>query len=79
MLRILAIRLLLPPPLRPDLGRVADPQVKLQLGYQTLEPACVPTGLHTDAFSPQPQNSGDRKCLPEARTSLVELPNAKFF
>jgi hypothetical protein len=44
-----AIRLLLPPPLRADLSRVADPQLKLQLGYETFEPACVPAGLHADA------------------------------
>jgi len=30
-------------------------------------------------FSQNSQYFGDRKCLPEARTSLVGLPNAKFF
>ena len=50
VLRILAIRLLLPPPPGTDLGRVADPQIKLQLGCETLEPASVPTGLHADAY-----------------------------
>src|SRR5882724_6217622 len=49
MLRVLAIRLLLPPPLRTDRGRVANPQLKLQLGHEALEPACVPAGLHADA------------------------------
>src|ERR1700689_3798868 len=49
MLRILAIRLLLPYPLRANRGRVADPQLKLQLGHESFEPACVPTGLHANA------------------------------
>src|ERR1022692_2950419 len=49
MLRILAIRLLLPSPLRADLGRVADPQIKLQLSHESFEPASVPTGFHADA------------------------------
>src|SRR6476620_468953 len=48
-LRVLAIRLLLAHSLRADLRRVADPQIKLQLGYETLEPACVSAGLHADA------------------------------
>src|ERR1700690_3967862 len=62
MLRILAIRLLLPPPLRADLGRVADPQLKLQLGYETFEPACVPARLHADAH-----------CFARSRESTVVL------
>src|SRR6266700_676195 len=48
-LRVLAIRLLLAHPFRANLGRIANPQLKLQLGHETLEPACVPTGLHADA------------------------------
>src|SRR4029077_6124017 len=63
MLRVLAIRLLLPPPLRADLGRVADPQIKLQLGCETLEPTSVPTGLNADAY-----------CLARTRESTVILP-----
>ncbi len=62
MLRILAIRLLLPPPPGADLGRVADPQIKLQLGYEALEPASVPTGLHADAH-----------CFARSRESTVIL------
>jgi hypothetical protein len=30
-------------------------------------------------FSQNRRDFGDRKCLPEARASLVGLPNAKFF
>src|SRR5579864_6407410 len=45
-LRVLAIRLLLPDPLRAHRGCVADPQLKLQLVQQTLEPAGMPTGFH---------------------------------
>jgi hypothetical protein len=62
VLRILAIRLLLPPPPGTDLGLVADPQLKLQLGYEKLEPACVSTGLHADAH-----------CLARTRESTVIL------
>ena len=45
-LRILSIRLLLAHSFRADLGGVPDPQVKLQVPQQPLEPARVPTGLH---------------------------------
>src|SRR5579859_602295 len=38
--------LLLAHPFRADLGRVPDPQLKLQLPQQPLEPARVPAGLH---------------------------------
>ncbi len=62
MVKHRAIRLLLPPPLRADLGRVADPQIKLQLGCETLEPTSVPTGLHADAH-----------CLARTRESTVIL------
>jgi len=45
-LRVLAIRLLLPDPLRAHRGCVTDPQFKLQFEQQTLEPAPMPTGFH---------------------------------
>ena len=45
-LRILPIGLLLAYSLRADLGGVADPQLKLQLAQQALEPARVPAGFH---------------------------------
>ena len=45
-LRILAIRLLLPHPLRADLGGTSDPQIKLQLRQQPFKPARMPTGFH---------------------------------
>jgi hypothetical protein len=40
-LRILAIRLLLARPLRPDRGRIPNLQLKLQLRPQSLKPACI--------------------------------------
>ena len=46
MLRILAIRLLLAFPLPADLGRVANPQLKVQFRQHSLEPAGMPTGFH---------------------------------
>src|SRR6266481_363977 len=46
-LRILAIRLLLPHPLRADLGGVPDPQLKPQLRDQSLKPASLPAGFHS--------------------------------
>src|SRR5579864_550465 len=49
-LRVLAIRLLLPDPLRAHRGCVADPQLKLQFVQQTLEPASMPTGFHADTY-----------------------------
>ena len=45
-LRILPIRLLLAHSLRPDLRRVSDPQLELQVAQQTLEPARVSAGFH---------------------------------
>jgi hypothetical protein len=39
----------------------------------------IPWVLKKSVFSQNSQNFGDRKCLPEVRTSLVGLPNAKFF
>jgi hypothetical protein len=36
-------------------------------------------GVEKVRFSQNSQNLRDRKCLPEVRTSLVGLPNAKFF
>jgi hypothetical protein len=45
-LRILAIRLLLAHAPGANLGRISDPQLKLQLGYESFEPACVPAGFH---------------------------------
>jgi hypothetical protein len=38
-----------------------------------------PVAVEKVRFSQNSQNFGDRKCLPEARTSLVALPNAKLF
>jgi FtsX-like permease family protein len=42
--------------------RIADPQLKLQLGHETFEPACMPTGLHADAHG-----------FIRTRKSMVEL------
>jgi hypothetical protein len=49
-LRVLPIRLLLAYALRPNLGRVSDPQLKLQLGYEALEPTRVPARLHPHPY-----------------------------
>src|ERR1700722_3206866 len=48
-LRILAIRLLLAHPLRPDRGRIPGPQLKLQLRQQPFKPARVSARLHPQA------------------------------
>jgi len=40
-LRVLAIRLLFADSLGADLGCVSNPQLKLQLGHQSFEPACM--------------------------------------
>jgi len=61
-LRILAIRLLLPYSLGTDLGRVSNPQLNLQLGQQSFEPARVSTGLHTHTH-----------LLPACSNSAIEL------
>src|SRR5207237_8852702 len=45
-LRIVTVRLLLAHPLATDLGRVPDPQLKVELCQQSLKPACVATGFH---------------------------------
>jgi hypothetical protein len=45
-LRVLAIGLLPAYPLSADRGGIADPQLKLQLGKQALEPAGMPAGFH---------------------------------
>src|ERR1700693_3164626 len=45
-MRVLAIRLLLSYSLRTDLGCVSNPQLKLQLGHESFEPASMPAGLH---------------------------------
>jgi hypothetical protein len=45
-LRVLAIRLLLPHSLRADLGRIPNPQLKLQLSQQPFKPTSVPTRFH---------------------------------
>src|SRR5579871_1566486 len=47
MLRILPIRLLFAPASASYLGRIAHPQLELQLCQQSFEPACVPAGLHS--------------------------------
>jgi hypothetical protein len=47
---ILPIRLLLAHSLGANLGRVPDPQLKLQLAQQTLKPARVPAGFHTHTY-----------------------------
>src|SRR5580704_2964841 len=49
-LRILPIRLLLTHSLRPDLRRVSDPQLELQVAQQTLEPARVSAGFHPHPY-----------------------------
>ena len=48
-LPVLAIGLLLAHSFGADRGCVADPQLKLQLVQQTLEPARMPTGFHAYA------------------------------
>ncbi len=48
-LRILTICFLLAYSFGPDLGCVSDPQLKLQLGHQALEPACVAARFHSHA------------------------------
>src|SRR5438045_3251416 len=47
---VLSIRLLLAHPFGANLGCVSDPQLKLQLGHEALEPACVSAGLHAHAY-----------------------------
>jgi hypothetical protein len=47
-LRILAIRLLFAHTPGADLGCVSDPQLKLQLGHESFEPARMPAGFHPD-------------------------------
>src|SRR5271165_4615979 len=47
-MRVLAIRLLLAYSLRTDLGSVSNPQLKLQLGHESFEPACVSAGFHSN-------------------------------
>src|SRR5208282_1282261 len=49
-LRVLAIRLLLPHSLRADLGRIPNPQLKLQLSQQPFKPASVPTRFHPYSY-----------------------------
>src|SRR2546425_5358808 len=53
MLTILAVRLMLAHSLGSDLGRIHKPQLDVQFCQQSLEPACVSTGLHpqTNGFS----------------------------
>jgi len=46
---------------------------------QYLDTADVLRDVEKVRFSKNWQNFGDRKCLPKVRTSLVGLPNAKFF
>src|SRR2546428_7460999 len=45
---ILSIGLLFAHSFALDLGRVANPQLELQLGQQSFEPACMPTGFHSN-------------------------------
>src|SRR5207244_12465003 len=45
---ILSIGLLFAHSFALDLGRVANPQLKLQLGQQSFEPACMPTSFHSN-------------------------------
>src|SRR5215467_12801956 len=47
---ILAIRLLLPDSLRADLGSIADPQLHLQFGQQSLEPPRLPARFHPQPY-----------------------------
>jgi hypothetical protein len=47
-LRVLAIRLLLPHSLRADLGRIPNPQLKLQLRQQSFKPENMPARFHPD-------------------------------
>src|SRR6185437_12643863 len=48
-LRILSIRLLLAHAFGANLGCISDPQLKLQLADQALEPARVAAGFHSHA------------------------------
>src|SRR5260370_7600609 len=59
---ILSIRLLFAYSFALDLGRVANPQLELQLGQQSFEPACMPTGFHSNTYR-----------LAHSRQSAVEL------
>jgi hypothetical protein len=45
---ILAIRLLLAYALGPDLGRISNARLKLQLGQQSFNPVSVPAGFHSN-------------------------------
>src|SRR5260370_2855363 len=45
---ILSISLLFAYSFALDLGRVANPQLELQLGPQSFEPACMPTAFHAN-------------------------------
>jgi hypothetical protein len=47
-LRILTIRLLFADPPGANVGRVPNPQLKLQLGQESFEPARVPARFHSD-------------------------------
>src|SRR5947208_2754875 len=47
---ILPIRLLLAYSLGADLGGISDPQLKLQFGQQSFEPACLPAGFHSHPY-----------------------------
>jgi hypothetical protein len=50
-LRNLPIRFLFGYSLGAYLGRLSDPQLRLQLSQQSFEPACMPAGLHANTLS----------------------------
>src|SRR5260370_16577114 len=60
---ILSISLLFAYSFALDLGCVANPQLELQLGQQSFEPACMPTGFHSNTYR-----------LAPTRPSAAELP-----
>jgi hypothetical protein len=75
---ILAIRLLLPYPLRSDLRRISDPQLKVQLRQQSLKPARVPTRFHPHAHihsAPFEFAVELLRFLPVPQSSFVQLPS----
>ena len=80
-LRILAIRLLLAYPLRADLGRISDSQLKLQLGEQSFKPASVPTRLHphTHGCSLGPELTIELvRFLTVLQSALLQFPGVRI-
>src|SRR3979411_1648985 len=62
-LRVLAICLLLAYAPGANLGRISGPQLKLQLGHQSFEPACMPAGFHSQSHLVPCQRTVEVLCL----------------